>query len=396
MANDLVRPRICMVVQRYGDDFAGGAESLARRIAEGMNDLWDLEVYSTCAKDYQSWRNEYLPGESTLNGVKIHRFPVEKERNLEEFSKVPYDPQNISKEEENRFFEEQGPNCPSMIEAIAKNKENFDHFIFVTYLYYTTVFGLPKVSEKAFLLSTAHDEKPFYFRRTFSGLFSSLKGLIYLSKAELRLIEREYSLKSDVKLIQAGYGVESPRAIVLSEEKELALKYSTLLEQGYFLFLGRASVSKLCHELFEGFSRFKQISDSNVKLVLAGSLDIDLPKDLQDNIEYVGFLSDVEKSFLLQNSIALINPSATESLSIVIQESWVNGRPVIVNARSETMKEFCEESGAGLWYYTLDSMVAAFQICLQSERELADMGQLGREYVLNRCTWSAYRQSLYE
>ena len=45
---------VALVVQRYGAEVHGGAETLARRMAELLVDHVELEVPTTCAVDYLS------------------------------------------------------------------------------------------------------------------------------------------------------------------------------------------------------------------------------------------------------------------------------------------------------------------------------------------------------
>ena len=49
--------KIAIVVQRYGADINGGAELHARYIAEHLSKHVQVEVLTTCATDYITWRN---------------------------------------------------------------------------------------------------------------------------------------------------------------------------------------------------------------------------------------------------------------------------------------------------------------------------------------------------
>ena len=78
--------RVAFVVQRYGEDVAGGSESLARAVAERLAREQPVTVFTTCARDYVSWRNELPAGSTRLNGVEVLRFPCEAERDLASFN----------------------------------------------------------------------------------------------------------------------------------------------------------------------------------------------------------------------------------------------------------------------------------------------------------------------
>ena len=61
--------KVAVVVQRYGPDINGGAELHARYIAEHLARHADVEVLTTCATDYVTWRNERPTGVETINGA---------------------------------------------------------------------------------------------------------------------------------------------------------------------------------------------------------------------------------------------------------------------------------------------------------------------------------------
>jgi len=79
--------KLAVVAQRYGADINGGAELHARYIAERLARHAEVEVVTTCARDYVSWRNELKPGLETVNGVSVRRFPVTRERKPLDFGR---------------------------------------------------------------------------------------------------------------------------------------------------------------------------------------------------------------------------------------------------------------------------------------------------------------------
>ena len=79
--------KLAVVVQRYGADINGGAELHARYIAEHLSPHAEVEVLTTCAHDYITWRNELAAGVEQVNGVTVRRFPVAHERKPLEFGR---------------------------------------------------------------------------------------------------------------------------------------------------------------------------------------------------------------------------------------------------------------------------------------------------------------------
>jgi hypothetical protein len=158
------RLRLAFVVQRYGPEIDGGAEYECRRVAEALRPHHDVEVLTTCARNYLTWRNVYRPGVETVNGVRVRRFLVERPRRVRAFGRYAdwlyATPHTFFDEAE--WVRRQGPLTPSLIEWIRAHADDHDGFLFYTYLYLPTTLGLPLVAHKAVLVPTAHDERPIY------------------------------------------------------------------------------------------------------------------------------------------------------------------------------------------------------------------------------------------
>jgi len=371
--------RVAFVVQRYGLEVNGGAELHCRWIAELMRDDWDVEVMTTCALDYMTWTNHYPEGEEQVNDILVHRFPVSKPRDVARFNKlcekVFWNPH--SREDEINWMKEQGPNVPKLIEYIHNNEKEFDAFIFFTYLYGTTFWGLPLVADKAFLVPTAHDEPPIYLS-IFQELFSKPKGFIFSTPEEKDFLVNKFHIDctySDVVGVGIQFGLSFP------EDKSLQRR----LPGNYVIYVGRVDESKGCKEIFEFWDIYKRNNQTGLKLVIVGRSQMEIPK--RDDIIPLGFLSEADKFVAISNSKCLIMPSPFESLSIVLMESWLCNRPVLVNGRCAVLKGQCRRGNGGLWYENFQEFEACLNFILTDENLAKRMAACGKKYTEENYNW---------
>lgn len=373
--------KIAWVVQRYGLEVNGGAEMLSRTMAEHLQDRYDIEVLTSKAVDYVTWKDEYEKDEEVINGIKVRRFGVAAPRNPKKFDafsgRVIGRPHSI--EDENQWFDLQGPLVPDLIKYIEDHAKDYDAFVFMTYLYYTTVKGLPIVKDKAILISTAHDEPPIYLK-TFEELFRMPKGMFYLTFEEKKFVERKFG-NGDIINNDGfgGSGVEIPYEVDrgrLKREKNI---------DNYMLYAGRIDEAKGCKELFEFFRKYKKENPSDLKLVMIGKPAMPIPKD--DDILALGFVSEQEKYDYMAGANFLIMSSPFESLSIVVLESMTLDRPVLCNGKCDVLKGHCVRSNGGLYYKNYREFEGCVNYLLE-HRDIADgIGKNGHKYVDENFRW---------
>lgn len=374
--------RLAFVVQRYGTDVHGGTELEYRLWAERLVKQHEVHIFTTCARDYLTWTDYYAPGVETINGVQVHRFRVDAPRDIDAFnafSHVVFGRAHTD-EQERAWMRQQGPYSSALFAAIQEQQAQFDLFIFMTYLYATTAFGLPLVAHKAVLTPTAHDEFTIYLR-IFRRVFGQARYILYNTATEERFLRRLYP---DLSLqgTEIGLGVDLPPVVPNTPSAEPPT----------LLYVGRVHTSKNCEQLYDYVLRYKGERGSPVRLVFAGRADIDLPP--HPDVLHLGFVSDADKQRWLQQSTLLVQPSVVESLSIVCLEAWAAGTPTLVNAQSEVLREQSVRSGGGLFYRDYDEFAACLDVLLVDHPLGCQLGQQGRRFVKQQYSWPVVEQRL--
>jgi len=335
--------KIAIVVQRYGLEINGGAEYHARLIAEKLSRHFAVEVFTTTASDYVTWAHCYPEGREELNGIPVNRFRVRKPRDPEVFGRLQL---HIFHEEhvladELRWLDEEGPLVPELLHELERREKEFAYFIFFSYRYYHSFYGVKKFARKAILVPTAEHDQVIHLN-LFQDFFNLPATIVYNSPEEMELIHR-VSGNDDVPGDVVGVGSEIPERI----EPQRTLERLAITGR-YFVYIGRLDENKGVPELFQFYQRLKAEAGSDLKLVLVGKSYVPVPEDA--DIIHVGFQENREKFDLLAGAEFLVMPSQFESLSMVALEAWAIGKPVLANGRTEVLRGQCRRSHAGLWY----------------------------------------------
>ncbi|MFZ0429977.1 MAG: glycosyltransferase family 4 protein [Acidobacteriota bacterium] len=355
--------KIAFVIQRFGPEVIGGAEVLALELARRLRESWRIEVLTSCAREYRDWANEYPAGETQWGGVVVRRFPVPFRRSPRWFprlSAVAYRLDRLGvfpKPAQRLWALAQGPVVPGLLRYIREHHAEFDVFVFFTYLYYPTLYGLPLVARKSVLVPTCHDEPPAYFSGHREVLGRAAHRL-YLSQAEADLVSRLIGERAEPSEV-AGFAVDVPETRGDSPPGD------------FFLYVGRIERGKNCEELFD-FSR-----RAGLRLVAIGPAQIPVP----DFVTHLGVVDDAEKTRVLKQCRALIIPSKMESLSIVALEAWSQGKPLIVPAGSAVLADLVRASEGGYCYGDFSDFSR-----IVSEID-PGVGEKGRRWVQEHCCW---------
>lgn len=374
------RPTIAIVVQRYGAEVTGGSEALARAVAERLASPYRVTVFTTCALDYVTWRNELPEGSQRIGGVEIRRFRTEEERDLGAFNRLSERlyAQAHTAEEERDWLRKQGPYAPRLVDALQNSQADFDAILFFTYLYYPTYWGLKVAPERSILVPTAHDEPPLRFS-LYQEVFGAPSAFAFCSSPEESLVKARFPM-GDRPSVVSGIGVEPPASV---DVERFRIRHD--VRGPYVLYAGRIDAGKGCGELLEFYESYRGACRGGAQLLLVGKLA--MPEPAVPGVRYLGFLSEEEKWAAMAGARALLCPSPYESLSIVLLEGLALGTPGLVTARSAVLRDHVVRSRAGLHYSDRDEFAEALDLIVREPALGAAFGENGRRYVRDHYRW---------
>lgn len=357
----------------------GGASALALAVSQRLDHVAEVTVLTTCAADYETWANVIPAGHERVGGVHVQHFPVDRPRDKALFERLSrtllYDA-NVPLEEQERWMRAQGPYSSALLEHLETFGARYDAVIFFSYLYATTYFGLPIVEDRAILAPLAHDEWPITFS-LWNRFFARPRAFVYASEEERAFVRRRFSQLS-VDGPVAGIGIVSPGVVDAQR-----FRNRIGVQEPFALYVGRIDPSKGCDELLADFTRFRTASSAIQRLVLVGEAHMHVEPDA--NVLMIGPVDEQTKWDALAACAVFVMPSPYESLSIAVLEAWAQGRPVLVNGRSETLVGQCRRSGGGLWYSNADEFAVGLELLDTSTRER--LGESGRRYVHREYGW---------
>jgi glycosyltransferase involved in cell wall biosynthesis len=401
--------KLAFIVQRYGPEILGGSEYHCRLIAERLSRSHQVEVLTTCARDYITWQNEYPEGADRVRGVTVRRFANARTRDIESFNAysdwIFHHPH--TRQDEMEWLKQQGPWSPGLVDYLERHHHTYDALIFFTYLYAPTVMGIRVAPSKSLLVPTAHDE-PAIRLGIYEDLFAAAAGIAWNTDVERRFVSGRIHLRTIVEDV-VGCGVDLPEEIAAMRETGLkpvppetreplpphlegpanAFRRRHRLHDRFVLYGGRIDPGKGCEELLEYFQTYVR-EGGDATLVLMGAKLMPLPED--PHLRFAGMLPDEERLHALEAATVVVVPSPYESLSLLALEAFAVGTPVLANARAEVLVEHCRRSQAGLYYADRWEFVEALKLLMRDAELRTQMGRNGQIYINRNYRWDLILQ----
>ncbi len=371
---------LAVVVQRYGADLSGGAELHARYIAERLANHMQVEVLTTCARDYITWANDLPPGECVVNGLRVHRFPVARERDPRAFANHSDRVFNAhhSITDELRWLDEEGPVSPALVDHLRKAGSRYDYVVAFSFRYYHAYHAILAAPSRTLLVPTA-ERDPALGLRIFGESFRRARALMYNSHEERALIQA-VSDNHDLPGVVVGVGSEIPAGADAGRFRE-----RTGIADPFALYVGRIDRNKGCLQLFDYFQRYAGRTSRRLHLVLVGEPVEPVPS--HPRIHHLGFVTDEEKYDAMAAAELLLMPSFYESLSMVTLEAWAMGLPVFVNGQCDVLRGQALRANGGLYYESFDEFAEGLRVLETGDRIRRVLGENGRAYFKRHYTW---------
>ena len=384
--------RIALIVHRYDKTIGSGAENLAMMYAQHLKNRFVVEVLTTTCLDTDSWSNALPQGQEEIDGIIVHRFPTVHGRDQKNFPTLSIlqadciargEPTEYQQDQQ--WIEAQGPDCPEMLEYLDLHREDYDAFVFFTYLYYPSVRGIPRVAEKAIFIPTAHDE--IWIRQgIFQELFSMPVCFGFLTEDEQNFVYQHFHNEYIPSSI-VGCGIEVPKT-----KCEVEFRKKFHVEGDYLLYVGRIEKSKGCDELLSHFIQYKKEYPTDLKLVLMGRGDLEIPN--RADIIATGFVSEQEKWDGIAGAKVILAPSPAESLCIALLEGLGAGIPALVNGNCTVLRNHCVRGACGYSYTDYATFQRGLSELLEDHLLWEELGSNGAQYVKSEYTWNVVTERL--
>lgn len=366
--------RIAFVLSRFGREVIGGAETLARGLAlEAIRHGWQVEVWTTCATSYTTWNNDLAPGRDQVDGMPVLRFPVDPwdHSAYHSLSKKLQIRSALAVDEQYHWLHS-GPHSTLLYQHVAAHANEWDAVIVMPYLHSITYHSAWLGGDKVIMWPCLHNEI-YAYMEPYRLLMESVWGVVFISPEEASLAINDIGMRLQ-RYSTVGSGVarfDVPRREVSAGSP-------------FLLYVGRLDHGKNVQILYDHVTRFAD-EGGDIKLVIAGDGPLSPPD--HPAFDFRGFVSEEEKANLYSSALALIQPSYHESFSLVLMESWLSRRPVLVWSACDVTQGHVNRSKGGLWFASYEEFKAVVNWLIQNPSAAAHMGTNGQKYVELNYRW---------
>lgn len=378
----LRRSKIGIVTPRYGAEVVGGAENGIRGWAEQLAARgYVVEALTTTTIDMTAWGDHTPSGVEYLNGVTVRRFKTSSvdDRPFHAL-RLKLDRGERPRFREEERFMEGNLRSFDLERFIAEHAEEYACLLVTPYLYGTSYWTIQRAPDRSILIPCLHDE-PMARLSIVRMMLERASALFFNSEEESEFASHTLKVVNPYRTC-LGFGFsDSPE-----RGDPLRFRQRTGIAGPALLYAGRLEPGKNVPLLIDYFVRYKAERPSPLTLALSGIGNVS-PPDRPDIVR-LGVLAREDLTDAYASALALCQLSLNESFSLVLMESWLQGRPVIVHSDCAVTRGHVERSSGGYAIGSYEEFRAAVDALLADETASATLGERGKAYVLEHYTWS--------
>jgi len=232
-------------------------------------------------------------------------------------------------------------------------------------------------------------------------LYNFVVGIAIVRKADICVVATRDELP-----VLSSYGVDEssvahiPNGIneydyFIKGDSSISEEVGVLVKSPFILFIGRLNHIKGPDLLLKAFCMVKD-SFPDIHLVYIGP-DEGMLSSLQktasefsliERTHFLGWVSREQKAAILHNSLLLAIPSRQDAMSIVVLESGISGKPVVITDQCG-FDEVAQVGGGLVVPATIDGIALGLKELLGDESDLSSMGLNLQKLVKNDFLWSS-------
>jgi glycosyltransferase involved in cell wall biosynthesis len=407
--------RLAFVTPRYGADISSGPDHVCRLLAEHVSQRHDVDVLTTCARDSNTWKNQYVEGTDRVRGVLVRRFAVTQPHDRPAFAQLERKLSTAprSRADELDWVRRQGPGSAGLIDYLRRQHRSYDALVFYSLRHATTVDGVRVCPERSVLFPYLQPHPTLRFS-LWRDLLESVRAVGFVSATEHDLVRT--CLGADLPPEEVvGIGINPPPQLgyprhqqdpadtLATEEDEsavadaaAALASAYLSSRGvtfrrrhrlygsFVLYGGRVEPDNGCEEMLEYFSSYAH-DEGVMPLVVMGVKMMLVPR--LPAVALGGVLPDRERMAAFEAADVTVSPAPDDLIAQTTLESFAVGTPVLASARNAAAVDHCRRSNAGLYYSNRDEFVEALRLLTGDTRLRETLGENGRNYVRQQFRW---------
>ena len=236
----------------------------------------------------------------------------------------------------------------------------------------------------------------FKYKGPFKGFVRYITELALLRLSNYASMVITVSESTKIKLIRSGIESDKIRIVYGGVDLKDFDGVNSVGSMDYLIYVGRLVPEKRVEDLLDAFKLLLN-EESNLELVVVGSGGwIENLKAHTENLEidervnFTGFVSNEEKIKLLKGSMFLVLPSLMEGLGLVLLEAMACGIPVVAVDLGGP-REVIEDGVNGFLADPCSpESLHRYMLRLARDHQLRDeMGKEGKRLVEKKFTWKA-------